>query len=75
VGCGGAFLNVHDEEPRALFHRVHVVLRQFDQLRGPGHAGSYAAALLYVDANALGAIFCYLVLVGEIKRLELKSLE
>jgi MFS transporter, ACS family, glucarate transporter len=33
--------------------------------------GSYAAALLYVGANALGAIFCYLVVVGEIKRLEL----
>jgi MFS transporter, ACS family, glucarate transporter len=35
--------------------------------------GSYAAALIYVGANALGAIFCYLVIVGEIKRVELKS--
>ena len=35
--------------------------------------GSFAAALVYVGANALGAIFCYLVLVGEIKRLELKT--
>jgi MFS transporter, ACS family, glucarate transporter len=35
--------------------------------------GSYAAGLVYVGANALGAIFCYLVIVGEIKRLELKA--
>jgi len=34
--------------------------------------GSFAAALVYVGANALGAIFCYLFVVGEIKRLELK---
>ncbi|HTX20649.1 MAG TPA: MFS transporter [Candidatus Aquilonibacter sp.] len=34
---------------------------------------SYAAALVYIGANAIGAIFCYLVVVGEIKRLELKS--
>jgi ACS family glucarate transporter-like MFS transporter len=33
--------------------------------------GSYAVALIYVGANALGAIFCYLFIVGEIKRLEL----
>jgi ACS family glucarate transporter-like MFS transporter len=33
--------------------------------------GSFAAALVYVGANALGAIFCYLFVVGEIKRLEL----
>lgn len=33
--------------------------------------GSFSAALAYVGANALGAIFCYLVIVGEIKRLEL----
>lgn len=33
--------------------------------------GSYATALVYVGANALGAIFCYLVIVGEIKRVEL----
>jgi len=33
--------------------------------------GSFAAALVYVGANALGAIFCYLFIVGEIKRLEL----
>jgi ACS family glucarate transporter-like MFS transporter len=35
--------------------------------------GSFSAALAYVGANALGAIFCYLVIVGEIKRLELKT--
>jgi ACS family glucarate transporter-like MFS transporter len=34
--------------------------------------GHFNAALIYVGANALGAIFCYLVIVGEIKRLELK---
>jgi ACS family glucarate transporter-like MFS transporter len=34
--------------------------------------GSFAAALVYVGANALGAIFCYLFIVGEIKRLELQ---
>jgi MFS transporter, ACS family, glucarate transporter len=34
--------------------------------------GSFAAALVYVGANALGAIFCYLFVVGEIKRLELE---
>jgi MFS transporter, ACS family, glucarate transporter len=36
--------------------------------------GSYAAALVYIGASALGAIFCYLFVVGEIKRLELKKL-
>lgn len=36
--------------------------------------GGFAAGLVYVGANALGAIFCYLVIVGEIKRLELKSI-
>ncbi len=35
--------------------------------------GSFAAGLVYVGANALGAIFCYLVIVGEIKRLELRG--
>jgi len=35
--------------------------------------GHFAAALVYVGANALGAIFCYLVVVGEIKRFELKK--
>ncbi|HXE42927.1 MAG TPA: MFS transporter, partial [Candidatus Baltobacteraceae bacterium] len=34
--------------------------------------GNFAAALVYVGACALGAIFCYLFVVGEIKRLELK---
>jgi len=34
--------------------------------------GNYAAALVYVATSALGAIFCYLFVVGEIKRLELK---
>ncbi len=35
--------------------------------------GGFGAGLVYVGANALGAIFCYLVIVGEIKRLELKQ--
>jgi ACS family glucarate transporter-like MFS transporter len=37
--------------------------------------GSFAAALLFVGANAIGAIVCYLFIVGEIKRLELKKPE
>ena len=36
--------------------------------------GNFSGALIYVGANALGAIFCYLVIVGEIKRLELKNI-
>lgn len=35
--------------------------------------GSYEAALVYVAASALGAIFSYAFVVGEIKRLELKQ--
>ncbi|OJH38566.1 MFS transporter [Cystobacter ferrugineus] len=35
-------------------------------------SGSFAAALVFVGANALLAIFCYLLVVGEIRRLELK---
>jgi len=35
--------------------------------------GSFDAALIYVGACALGAIFFYTVVVGEIKRLELKT--
>jgi ACS family glucarate transporter-like MFS transporter len=35
--------------------------------------GGFDAALVFVGANALGAIFCYLFVVGEIKRLELKQ--
>ena len=35
-------------------------------------SGGFAAALVFVGANALGAIFFYLFVVGEIKRLELK---
>jgi ACS family glucarate transporter-like MFS transporter len=35
--------------------------------------GNYDAALIFFDANALGAIFFYLLVVGEIKRLELKG--
>jgi MFS transporter, ACS family, glucarate transporter len=35
--------------------------------------GGFDAALIFVGANALGAIFCYLFVVGEIKRLELKK--
>jgi ACS family glucarate transporter-like MFS transporter len=35
--------------------------------------GGFDAALIFVGANALGAIFFYLFVVGEIKRLELKT--
>ena len=35
--------------------------------------GGYASALVFVPANAIGAILCYLLIVGEIKRLELKK--
>lgn len=35
--------------------------------------GSFNGALAYVGANALIAIICYLVVVGEIKRFELKK--
>jgi len=35
--------------------------------------GGFAAALIFVGANALGAIVCYLFVVGEIKRLELRN--
>jgi len=34
--------------------------------------GSFAGALIFVGANALVAILCYLCVVGEIKRVELK---
>src|ERR1041385_1593496 len=34
--------------------------------------GGFAAALVFVGASALGAVFCYLFVVGEIKRLELE---
>ncbi len=36
-----------------------------------GITGSFTGALVFVGVNALAAIFCYLVLVGEIKRVEL----
>jgi ACS family glucarate transporter-like MFS transporter len=35
--------------------------------------GSFAGALVFVGANAAVAIFCYLVIVGEIKRVEFKQ--
>jgi ACS family glucarate transporter-like MFS transporter len=35
--------------------------------------GSFSAALVYVAANALIAVCCYLFVVGEIKRFELKK--
>jgi len=35
-------------------------------------SGSFSSALVYVGLNALAAILCYLVVVGEIKRFELK---
>jgi ACS family glucarate transporter-like MFS transporter len=36
------------------------------------NTGSFSAAMLFLAANALAAIFCYLFLVGEIRRVELK---
>jgi hypothetical protein len=36
------------------------------------HSGSFAAALVFVGANALLAIVCYLLVGGESRRLELK---
>ncbi len=36
-------------------------------------SGGFPAALVFVGANAVGAILCYLFVVGEIKRLELKK--
>jgi ACS family glucarate transporter-like MFS transporter len=35
-------------------------------------AGSFESALIYVGAHGAVAIFCYLFVVGEIKRVELK---
>jgi len=35
--------------------------------------GSFNGALVFVGANALVAVFSYLVVVGEIKRLQLRS--
>jgi ACS family glucarate transporter-like MFS transporter len=37
--------------------------------------GGFGAALVFVGAAAVGAIFCYLFVVGEIRRLELTKLE
>ena len=34
--------------------------------------GSFNGALVFVGANALGTIICYLLIVGDIKRMELK---
>ena len=35
--------------------------------------GSFNGALVFVGANALAAVFCYLVVVGQIRRVELKG--
>ena len=35
--------------------------------------GSFNGALVFVAANALGAIVCYLVVVGDIRRVEIKT--
>jgi ACS family glucarate transporter-like MFS transporter len=35
--------------------------------------GSFAGALIYIGANAAAAIFCYLVIVGPIKRFHFKE--
>jgi ACS family glucarate transporter-like MFS transporter len=34
-------------------------------------SGKFNGALVFVGANAIAAILCYLLIVGEIKRLEL----
>jgi ACS family glucarate transporter-like MFS transporter len=36
-------------------------------------SGQFASALVFVGANAIVAILSYLLVVGEIKRLELKN--
>lgn len=36
-------------------------------------AGNFSIALMFIAAHALGAILCYLVLVGKIQRLQLKT--
>lgn len=36
-------------------------------------SGSFNSALVFVAANALAAVLCYLVVVGEIRRVELKD--
>jgi ACS family glucarate transporter-like MFS transporter len=35
--------------------------------------GGFSQALIFVGANAVAAVFCYLFIVGEIKRLELRG--
>ncbi len=40
-----------------------------------GRTGSYSAALVFVAANALVAVISYLVIVGEIWRVELVKAE
>ena len=37
-----------------------------------GKTGSFNGALVFVGLNALVAVFCYLVIVGEIRRVELR---
>ena len=39
-----------------------------------GTTGSFNGALIYVGIHALVAVFSYLVLVGDIKRIELKPI-
>ncbi len=36
-------------------------------------SGGFATALVFVGANAVAAILCYLLVVGDIKRLELRA--
>jgi ACS family glucarate transporter-like MFS transporter len=38
------------------------------------YTGSFNGALVFVGINALLAIVCYLVIVGDIKRVELKQI-
>jgi hypothetical protein len=38
-----------------------------------GTTGSFNGALVFVGANALLTVFCYLVIVPDLKRIELRS--
>ena len=55
-------LRQHRRHHHADRHRLHL-----------SGTGSFAGALVFVGANAAGAVLCYLLLVGEIKRFEFKT--
>jgi len=64
VGLSGGLFNTIGNIPAITTSIVIGYL-----IKGPG---GFASALIFVGANAIGAILCYLLVVGEIKRLELK---